>query len=293
MPPSKSSSSVPTIPHPLHLLILTPGASSHPQDLPKPSNTPAKILSPLLQALTTHSPADGIESFSGYTSHPPLKLETSYYRAEVGVWCDVIPVPVCGSTANAPPNAKAKEEGDGTTDDAGAGAGKEEEGNVTEQWTKEFLSEEAKEVLTALGAVILLLPSSTTPGSLRNDKSMSVFKAARDVREKAEEERVGGDVVGICVLVSPAGGKRSGDEEAEEEEKVMEALGLGWDVVFWDGRPEVADKDKGKKNEFGGAFFSFHFLQYPALVHVLFYFHLVRENDSTEMSRCIFIYSMT
>jgi hypothetical protein len=61
------------------------------------------------------------------------------------------------------------------------------------------VSEKATEVLTALGAVTLLLPSSTVPHGVRDLRP--VLNAARDIRQRAKEERAGGNVAGICCVV--------------------------------------------------------------------------------------------
>lgn len=158
----------------------------------------------------------------------------------MGVWCDEIPVA-----------------GEDTTGEATATEGKENkdenpEGgideDVTKQWAHQFQAEEAKEVLTAIGAVILVLPSSRHAAALKETVSASVLAAAKEFRQAAEEERAGGDVVGICCVAATSS---SIEEQGDEEDRIMEGLGLGWEVVFWDGKADI-EKEKGKKNEFGG-----------------------------------------
>jgi hypothetical protein len=190
--------------------------------------------------LTTTAPPDSISTFTGYTTHPPLHLETRYYVADVGVWCDEIPVTREGASG-ADTAAEGKENKDETPE-----GGVDED--VTKQWAHQFQAEEAKEVLTAIGAVILVLPSSRHAAALKEAVSASVLAAAKEFRQAAEEERVGGDVVGICCVVATS---MSTEEQGDEEDKIMEGLGMGWEVVFWDGRADI-EKEKGKKNEFGG-----------------------------------------
>lgn len=238
---------------PLHLLVLSQ----------TPSPTSQTLHPNFLSALTAAAPNASVTSFSGYTSHPPLRLETKYYKASIGIWCDEIPVAQPSVIEDGKTTERPKDETEASSRESIGLTGQENpqgsgSDNVTQDvdvgksdptgdWTANFLSEEAQEVLTALGAVVLLLPSSAGR-SAREDPA--VLDAAREVRQKAEEERTGADVLGICVINGNGGMSR--ESESEMEDSVMDVLGLGWEVVFWDGKAQLDEKEKERRNEFGG-----------------------------------------
>ena len=75
----------------LRLLILSPCHSQSFDSSNSNDNTTPSPFPPLLEALTSATPANDLGSFAGYTSHEPLRLKTRYYERDVGIWCDELP----------------------------------------------------------------------------------------------------------------------------------------------------------------------------------------------------------
>ena len=179
----------------LRLLILSP-----PPCLPySPSPFPS-----VLHALTGFFPTQdqGASGFAGYTQHPPLRLRTKYYDADVAIWCDEVPLPL--SLVKAKPKAGLSSDGaikvsaasDLTTetephhDDSqpSVEAGADDLPSVAvadkdaladtevppslSTWRSTMLSEAAREVREAIGGIVLLLP---LPLSLPSASELSAF----------------------------------------------------------------------------------------------------------------------
>ncbi|KAG7134843.1 hypothetical protein HYQ45_007200 [Verticillium longisporum] len=168
-------------------------------------------LAHFLGALTGTTPepstaASATPSLAG-TSHV-LPLTTSYYTATVPVWLDL----VADATADA-----------------------------DDDWAATFLAPEAREVLDALGGVVVVLPVARGVAAARG----LVEQVGRVVREG-----LGGwgwDGVGLAVGVGAgagAGGGRTEEEEQGEWEDLCGAAGLEFVRV------RGVEEDKGK-NEFG------------------------------------------
>ncbi|KAL4935477.1 alpha and gamma adaptin binding protein p34-domain-containing protein [Aspergillus oleicola] len=209
--------------NPRRLLILSP--STHAQSL----------IPSLLKQLTGHGPSETqlqTQSFAGYTTHPPLRIETRYYNAEVPVWVDEIPF-TAGKPGVKAGSETGTQKGDGSTEaQSGNPTSTDEpdkEGTKEDpatQWSREFSSGEAQVVRDAIGAVMICIrnpqPTSTPtpPGTQSIDDEdtdevrtiKSFVKAVGTVRGLIEEERGEiGSVPGLLIL--------GGDGKKKEERK--------------------------------------------------------------------------
>ncbi|KAL2799157.1 alpha and gamma adaptin binding protein p34-domain-containing protein [Aspergillus keveii] len=232
--------------NPRRLLILSPSHINL-TDSPIPS---------LLQTLTGHAanPPAKSQSFAGYTTHPPLRIENRYYTAEVPIWVDEIPT--SASTA-APASTHPTGNPESTETNASADTelktsegGKEGE-DPPSQWAREFSGEEAQVVRDAIGAVMICIRNPTPPPMTPNlDDGASALAAEtvddRDdvralrsfinaigtVRALIEEEREEiGAVPGLLVL----GVKRDQQKKKKTEALKEDDLDLGVDAEFEDG----------------------------------------------------------
>jgi hypothetical protein len=232
--------------NPRRLLILSPSYTNL-TDSPIPS---------LLQTLTGHAanpPAES-QSFAGYTTHPPLRIENRYYTAEVPIWIDEIPTSastaalasthVTGNPASTETNASADAE-------LKTSEGGKEGEDPPSQWAREFSGEEAKVVRDAIGAVMICIRNPTPPPMTPNlDDGASALAAEtvddRDdvrvlrsfinaigtVRALIEEEREEiGAVPGLLVLSVKQAQQKNKKTEVRKEDD----LELGVDAEFEDG----------------------------------------------------------
>ncbi|KAL4752881.1 hypothetical protein BDW72DRAFT_52260 [Aspergillus terricola var. indicus] len=204
-----------------------------------PSSQSQSLIPSLLKQLTGHPPSETqiqTQSFAGYTTHLPLRIENRYYAADVPVWVDEIPVfPGTGVSANAEhvsePESTEKEVLVSEPEQRTVGLGRTED--ACAQWSQEFSSSEARVVRDAIGAVMICLqnprpnakPAASTsggngtviPGDDSEDsdevRGLKAFvRAVGTVRALIEEERGEiGSVPGLLVL----GGKK----EKREKEK--------------------------------------------------------------------------
>lgn len=143
-------------------------------------------------------------SFAGYTTHAPFQITNKYYSAEVPIWVDEIPVSSSSSGKQ----------------------GQEEEAETTE-WKSLFLSEEAREVRDAIGAILLCvrnpksLISRAVPKEALSDHKADDGSGKEDMKEPTER----GDVQTIkdfvqiaCELKAKIEAERNGDEDNEGED---------------------------------------------------------------------------
>lgn len=215
--PSSNNSQTKHIANPRRLLILTPTSQS------------LSIIPPLLHTLTgvpvtdppqhdlttetsqtvnnTSTPPPAIAtattttSFAGYTTHSPLRLDTKYYSTEVPLWVDEIPLPT-------------------ETIEVETGVSTNTVAPAPGQWRTEFLSEEARIVRDAVGALVVCVRAPEYSSNANPVSGAETDVASRaDVRSVLElmrhvgavkgcidEERDGyGDVVGVFVLVGGRG----------------------------------------------------------------------------------------
>ncbi|OAG42827.1 hypothetical protein AYO21_02778 [Fonsecaea monophora] len=247
--PSKSLSqpppppSQPAKPSAFRLLILSPSP---------PNNTTTPPLRPFLEAITGSRPSDDVASFAGYTSHPPLRLRTKYYAANVGIWCDELPLTVTLEHGNADGGKKAV----ATAEASGKVSSESESEPVTlSHWREQMLSSEAAEVRAVIGGIILVLPlvTSQLPNAEVLRSYVSPIETVHALREAIEGESYTRDVASVVVLqaMAPAVSKAKLDETAERlEELCLSEEGiLGWDFVAWDGQLEgVATEGKDGKS---------------------------------------------
>ncbi|KAL2826574.1 hypothetical protein BJY01DRAFT_145324 [Aspergillus pseudoustus] len=241
--PTKVKGKGKEIRNPRRLLILSPSSST-------PSLTDSPI-PPLLQTLTGHAanPPPESQGFAGYTTHPPLLIENRYYKAEVPIWVDEIPISTSTSTS-APPTTTTKPENVDTNASASTGLKTPEGGKGEEdppsQWAREFSSEEAQVVRDAIGAVMICIRNPTPPpvapsldgeGSApaaetvddRDDvRALKAFvNAIGTVRALIEEERGEiGTVPGLLVL----GVRRELKNKKKTEPRKEDDLDLGADL---------------------------------------------------------------
>lgn len=263
-----ASSKPKTITNPRRLLVLTP--APHSQD----------TIPPFLQTLTG-SPVNNVpgdhdgdgskgpatSSFAGYTTHTPLRIETKYYNADVPIWVDELPL----SSPDKP-------------DDS-------DEGGKKSQWSTEFLSDEARVVRDAIGAVVVCVqnPAPRNSDALPKTSAESVeseevlqrpdvraLKATLatigEVKSRIDEERGGlGEVPGLLVLMGSKTEKKTKKKEEEVpevgeetdadapplsaawwEDQLYDEGILGFEVVEWD--PRSREPEQEKRNRFGGMF---------------------------------------
>lgn len=185
-----------------------------------------RLIPPLLEALTSSKPSPDITSFSGYTSHPPLELRTQYYKADVGIWVDEVPLGKDESS---------KADTTDLNDQSGI-----------EAYKSTLLSPEAAEVREVIGGIVISLPiheavtksqASQLPPS--DQVYLDMIQAVTEIRDEVEGQR-GSDVASVVVLTSstPAGGMEVKNHDARlsqiveiYEEALLEKGIFGWDVV--------------------------------------------------------------
>ena len=309
----------PQIPAPRRLLILSTAAHSSaiippllytltgvPVTAPPPQPEPAPKSALEADTDTATTPSDGrvataTLSFAGYTSHSPLRLQTKYYTADIPIWVDEVPYsgPGSGAATTATTTATAASAVSSTDTDTkeklGSGSEAGESATATTQslhpstWKSEFLTDEARVVRDAIGAIIICLPSqrnsvtntttSTGTGTTTGeaDALKEIVEAVGGVRDLMEEERGGvGDVPGLVVLVGKRGEKAKEKEKQRQkrevevddgeegqgvgdpeltwwEESLLELGVFGWEVIGWDPKEEGVE---GRRNQFGGRFYA-------------------------------------
>ncbi|KAL4872912.1 hypothetical protein BDV12DRAFT_113187 [Aspergillus spectabilis] len=238
-PPSKGKSTSKTdIRNPRRLLILSPSSHS------------LSLIPSLLKTLTGHAanlPAQA-QSFAGYTTHPPLRIENRYYSAEVPIWVDEIPITNTDVTTTESGSISdiGATKGTAAELDLGAGPGPSTNEEPSGQWAREFSSSEARVVRDAIGAVMIVVENPRVKGIFglegggshgketenvddRDDvHALKAFiRAIGDVRALIEEEREEmGAVPGILIL----GGKK--DVKRKVEKKTKRGEGEGSDLDF-------------------------------------------------------------
>ncbi|XHG01125.1 hypothetical protein AWENTII_004526 [Aspergillus wentii] len=254
------------IPNPQRLLILSPTSHSH------------STIPPLLHSLTgvpvtnpptatsSSSSTEAQPTFAGYTTHPPLRLSTKYYKTDLPIWVDEIPLE---NEATPTPTSGQTQEGLASPT----------------QWKTEFSGAEARVVRDALGGIMIVVrnPESTT-NTNEEEKDIAhrddvagikdLVKAIGDVKELIEEERGGmGEVASLLVLVgrddaSEDKNKKGITEEEEEglgldeggeepfsvawwEDQLYEIGVMGFEVVRWDPKG-VEDERRNRYGEYQG-----------------------------------------
>ncbi|KAB8273692.1 alpha and gamma adaptin binding protein p34-domain-containing protein [Aspergillus minisclerotigenes] len=289
------------IPNPRRLLILTPSQHSHttiPPFLHSLTGTPVvdPPTSTIDQKPDTDSKGDTTTTttttttFAGYTTHPPLKLENRYYKAEVPIWVDEIPLDNISGDVNANVDIDTQHERSGLNPEDKEGQG-EGDPLTPKTWQKEFSGPEAKVVRDAIGGVViclrnldLLSPSASTSTSTSTPTEQDVeeipewkglktfLEAVGSVKGVMDEERGGlGDVLGLVVLVGR--GRESGvgvsttsadpdevhDLGEEEvfsvpwwEDKLFDLGLVGFEVVNWDPREVGLSEERDRFGEYQG-----------------------------------------
>ncbi|KKK17159.1 hypothetical protein AOCH_007182 [Aspergillus ochraceoroseus] len=199
--------------NPRRLLILSPASHS------------LSLIPSLLHTLTGHPietpPVTPTQTFAGYTTHPPLRIENKYYTAEVPIWVDEIPLSSTTGDTGLQSKGKSLEEGEKAEKEENENEkknGEDKEAAATaSQWEKEFSSSEAQVVRDAIGAVIICIrnpedlrapvPLDSGPEIKQADDRQDVrelkgfIRAIGSVRALIEEERGQvGDVPGLLVL---------------------------------------------------------------------------------------------
>ncbi|KAI9367321.1 hypothetical protein BJX61DRAFT_316452 [Aspergillus egyptiacus] len=252
IPAGKAKAKAEPIRNPRRLLILSPSSHS------------LSLIPSLLKTLTGNPVAETqsqLQTFAGYTTHPPLRIENRYYTAEVPIWVDEIP-----TTATATSIATDTESGTGSNNKedhpatATATATAESETKTTPktgsstkpaeelppaQWAREFSSEEARVVRDAIGAVMICIRnpshvSSSSPGvaeaapPAEDREDVCALKgfinAVGSVRALIEEER--GEIGAVpALLVLNGKGQGQDQRQARRGEERREGSG-GFDADF-------------------------------------------------------------
>lgn len=248
--PKDKSSSKQEIRNPRRLLILSPSSHAH------------SIIPALLKTLTGHAPDETqiqTQSFAGYTTHPPLRIENRYYTADVPVWVDEIPAIAVGDKPESKSESasesklkqgESKEEvpSSGLDQELGASAASTGEEDPSAQWSREFSGAEARVVRDAIGAVMICIRNpgpfpSPVPGSAETEaaedseevRALKAFvTAVGGVRALIEEER--GDIGSVPALLVLGGKqkkekpkKKDVDEGVDElDGSLDEPFSIGW-----------------------------------------------------------------
>lgn len=260
--PKDKSNSKEEIRNPRRLLILSPSSHAH------------SIIPALLKTLTGHAPDETqiqTQSFAGYTTHPPLRIENRYYTAEVPVWVDEIPATVEGdklaakqeSESEPEPESKSQSkpgEGEEEEEAASSGLGQElgasaastGEEDPSAHWSREFSGSEARVVRDAIGAVMICIrnpgpvatpvPGSTETGAVEDSEEMRALKAfvtaVGGVRALIEEERGEiGSVPGLLVLGDKQKKEKNGGKQKEVDVDVNEldaTLDEPFSISWWE-----------------------------------------------------------
>ncbi|KAE8380252.1 hypothetical protein BDV26DRAFT_257595 [Aspergillus bertholletiae] len=242
MPQQQQQQPEPTaIPNPRRLLILTPSQHSHTTIPPfLNSLTGSPVLNPPTSSPDQKHPSNDISTttttFAGYTTHPPLRLENRYYKAEVPIWVDEIPLEEPGTAdpkseprSTTSPKEEEEEEQQQQQQqqqqELTPSEGEQQQQQQQQQeslsprtWRREFSGAEAKVVRDAVGGVVICLRNLESPSLTATSGSGSVdvdvedqaewkgvrtfLEAVGSVKGVMDEERGGlGDVLGLVVLV--------------------------------------------------------------------------------------------
>lgn len=257
--PKDKSNSKQEIRNPRRLLILSPSSHAH------------SIIPALLKTLTGHAPDETqiqTQSFAGYTTHPPLRIENRYYTAEVPVWVDEI-----AAIAEGDKSATTKQESEESEEESkpkpkpGEGEGKEEaagssaldqelgasaastgEEDPSAQWSREFSGSEARVVRDAIGAVMICIRNpgpvpSPVPGSTETEAAIEDSEGVRalkafvsavgGVRALIEEERGEiGSVPGLLVLGGKQKNEKHGGKQVKGADEDVNELDGSFDEPF-------------------------------------------------------------
>ena len=236
-PEVSTESKLPVTLSALRLLVLSP----------QPCSTGGNPTSLLLEFLTHVWPDWKLQSFAGYTSHPPLQLRTRYYNTDVPIWCDEIPF---ATWTYYLPDIQGP-----ITGPTGPREAAEDRFEKLAEWKDQMLSTTAAEVRRAVGSLVVLIPFNRHTLSTLPETFLPVVKAVNEVKEAVEEETAGREMACVVVLLSQLSQSLSKKEEmdgvVEKFEDVLLGEGvLGWEVVGWDGMGKMA-RDYVGRNEFG------------------------------------------
>ena len=209
-----------------------------------------------------------MSSFAGYTSHPPLQLQTKYYQSDVSIWCDELPLPGPISSDTVPlgnqfsgsfeDSATTAIDDDGD-DDATLKAATDIEAEIAtlEEWKQQMLSSAAAEVRRVIGGLVMVLPVSTVSSPDIPSHFIAMIEAVHALREAIEDDSYGRDIASVLVLQgnSPTVKQDKLDVLMEKLEEVcLSDKGiLGWDFVAWDGQvvDPVEVNGEVERNEYG------------------------------------------
>ncbi|KIY04029.1 uncharacterized protein Z520_00721 [Fonsecaea multimorphosa CBS 102226] len=240
--------------------------TSNPPPTTKPSSFRLLILSPsppdrtttppfraFLEAVTGSKPSDEVTSFAGYTSHPPLRLRTKYYSADVSIWCDELPFGDAAVETTKKKSAAGKDPSHGPDSEGGKQAPLAESASVTlEEWKEQMLSSEAAEVRAVIGGVILILPLASSTNASLLESYVSLVETVHALREAIEDESYGRDVASLVVVQSTATASTVSHARLNETMEGLEEICLsergilGWDFVAWNDQLEEAAREEGK-----------------------------------------------
>ncbi|EXJ56064.1 hypothetical protein A1O7_08995 [Cladophialophora yegresii CBS 114405] len=218
-----SPSTIPGISAPVSESAWASGPTPAPSSLPTPPLFPA-----FLEAITGSRPSADVATFSGYTSHPPVRLTTKYYARDVGIWCDELPSPFAtpqspgrraspgpalpplserdarNSLDSNPPSSDEDEAesqrqvSQGVNSDTDIDASTESMTPIPtltlEDWTRQILSPAAREVRAVIAGIVLLLPisaistSTTTSAALATRESASASASASHYHDQDPDQ---------------------------------------------------------------------------------------------------------
>jgi len=235
-----------------------------------PSSPPASTLNhdpafpALLEAFTKSRPSADVTTFSGYTSHPPLRLRTKYYAADISIWCDELPMPPAisstdGNRLQAVDAAETKAALDPRADTTSTGPSEEDQPTSLEDWKTQMLSPEATEVRSVIGGIVLVLPFSTASSAVSDgvtDAYMPLIETVHALRETIEDENFQRDIAAVVMLQStsakhvPTSALDAALEKLEDRCLTEQGI-LGWDFVAWDGQHGNQSGEVDAKNVYG------------------------------------------
>ncbi|KZZ94465.1 Alpha/gamma-adaptin-binding protein p34 [Ascosphaera apis ARSEF 7405] len=164
------------------------------------------------------------DSLAGYVSHPPLRIRTKYYSADIPIWVDEVPL----SSAMLPsePSTPTSEDPLGKRKlkrrvSSSSISDEGDESSSLAEWKNMFLGDDAEEVRDAIGAIVIcvsqpkdgvcssLVPKELIPVDAQDRQDMfektykDAIKAIVEVKARIEQERelTGGEVPGVLIVL--------------------------------------------------------------------------------------------
>jgi hypothetical protein len=198
--------------------------------------------------LTGTSPSAGNSSNSLAGLSHTLQLKTAYYTATIPIWLDEIPLFPLAQ------DVESIKSPDKTPTASGTVVGNGSRSSPAADWATEFLQPEAKEVLAALGALVVCFRKPSSASEQLGIGSL-IEEVGRVVREGLNGGSTYGGWEGICVAVGMKRGVLGWVSDGVEGEEGREMTAEEWDGVCTEFGFEYVDGEdsRGGRNEYGGS----------------------------------------